>query len=97
MKADVRHIKMENFMKKQGGTEDGDDQDEEINVCKERVNSAVEHWAWTFTSTFITLYTLFFDDIRILTMTVEVDDYFFSITILFMLFFIVEISLFSYS
>ena len=67
------------------------------NPFRVKVNAVVEHYMWTITSTFITLYTLFFDDIRIISMTLEVDDYFYSITILFMLFFTVEIALFSYS
>lgn len=67
------------------------------NQCKIKINKILDHMAVSLFMTVITIYTLFFDDIRIILIPKVADDYFYGITSFCMLCFIVEIVLASYS
>lgn len=53
----------------------------------------LDHWVVTLTMTVITIYALFFDDIRILLAPKEADDWFFSLTLLGILLYTIELVL----
>jgi hypothetical protein len=55
----------------------------------------VNHWGTTLFMTLLTIYALFGEDIRLCALTKSVDEYFFTLTSISLLFFAVEIVLMS--
>jgi hypothetical protein len=52
---------------------------------------AVDYWIVALVMNVVTIYSLFFDDIRIISFSKDVDDLFFGITLVAMILFLVEI------
>lgn len=50
------------------------------NACKEKCNKFLESWQWGIFMTIITIYTLFFDDIRAAFCPKSSDDFFYTMT-----------------
>jgi uncharacterized membrane protein len=64
---------------------------------KEAIAKFIDHWIFVTWMTLLTVYALFFDDLRLIFFTSEVDDYFFSVSCLALFFFAFEIVLASYA
>jgi len=64
---------------------------------KRNIEKWLDHYAVIMFMTMITIYALFFDDLRIILFTKELDDLFYGITLFGMICFTLEISLASYS
>ena len=62
-------------------------------VCKLKSNKFLECWQWSIFMTIITVYTLFFDDIRAALIPIDADDAFYSITWVWFALFLFEIIL----
>lgn len=57
------------------------------------LDKGLEHWSTAIFMTLITIYSLFFDDIRILLLPKDLDDLFYVVTLVCMFCFFVEIFL----
>jgi hypothetical protein len=66
-------------------------------ICKHNICKFIDHSAVVIFMTCVTIYALFFDDIRILGFGLEADNAFYSLTIIALVLFSVEICLASYS
>jgi hypothetical protein len=64
---------------------------------KKMLAGSVDHWAFVSWMTALTIFALFFDDLRIIFFTAKDDDYFFTISCICLFFFTFEIMIASYA
>lgn len=72
---------------------EADDGEKELTECQKKSIAFLDSWQWGVFMTVVTVYTLFFDDIRVILIPKAADDAFYTITVLCFLLFLFEIIL----
>jgi hypothetical protein len=61
---------------------DSEEKVKEMSVCQKKSIAFVDSWQWGLFMTVVTIYTLFFDDIRVILIPKAADDAFYTITVI---------------
>jgi hypothetical protein len=64
---------------------------------KLKIRSFLDHWKVVAVMTVLTIYALFFDDLRVISFSKESDNYFYGVTLMVLITFMIEICLGSYA
>ena len=78
-------------------SEEGSKFSDNMGVCQKQISVLLDSTLWSIFMTIITIYALFFDDIRIIAFAKNTDDYFYAITTFCLVCFTAEIIMASYA
>lgn len=74
-------------------TSEDEEKVKELSECQKKSIAFIDSWQWGVFMTVVTIYTLFFDDIRVILIPKSADDVFFTITVICFMLFLFEIIL----
>jgi len=65
-----------------GSKDEEEEPEKEMSECQKKSIAFIDSWQWGIFMTVVTIYTLFFDDIRVISIPKAADDAFYTITVI---------------